>query len=134
MAAHRGEIIENVIRQSGMSINEVAKRLNITRSALYSSFKNANLSYDFIKKLGDVIHYNFSLHFAEELSDTSLSNSEIFDYLDAETAKLLILERKNQKILDKYGELLKIFAKVTNSNELKELKDEISEFLKENEI
>ena len=46
---HKGEIIENAIRQSGHSLTDIAKKLNISRRHLYNLFEKLNIegSLDF---------------------------------------------------------------------------------------
>ena len=62
---HRGEIIEQAIRQSGISITEVAKRLGKSRQHLYNLFDDPNISLDSILQIGKIIHYDFTKEIAE---------------------------------------------------------------------
>jgi hypothetical protein len=57
---HKGEIIENAIRQSGYSITEVSKRLKISRRHLYNLFQKYNIDDDTIIEVGKIINHDFS--------------------------------------------------------------------------
>ena len=57
---HKGEIIENAIRQSGYSITEMAKKLKISRRHLYNLFQKYNIDNDTILQIGKLINHDFS--------------------------------------------------------------------------
>lgn len=62
---HKGEIIEKVIRDSGVPIAEVARRLNISRKTMYNFFDKKNLDNDALIKIGKVIHVDLSNSFPQ---------------------------------------------------------------------
>ncbi len=57
---HKGEIVEKAVRQSGLPLTQLAKRMGKSRRWLYNAFDNPNLSIDHILHIGAIIHYNFS--------------------------------------------------------------------------
>jgi hypothetical protein len=57
---HRGEIVEEVVRQSGMALSEVARRMGKSRRHLYNLFEDPHLSIDVILHIGKIIHYDFT--------------------------------------------------------------------------
>ncbi|MBP6459944.1 MAG: hypothetical protein KA264_07620 [Crocinitomicaceae bacterium] len=57
---HRGEIIETAIRNSGISLTTIAKRLGKTRQWLYLLFDNPNAPIDVIISIGKIIFHDFS--------------------------------------------------------------------------
>lgn len=57
---HRGEIIEQAIRKSGISISKIAKKLNRSRQWVYVMFENPNVSFETILEIEKIIHYDFS--------------------------------------------------------------------------
>ncbi|QCR23107.1 hypothetical protein [Pontibacter sp. SGAir0037] len=61
--AHRGEIVEAVVRSSGISLSKLHKKLNISRGTLYNKFDDANLEYEFILEVGRIIHHDFTEEF-----------------------------------------------------------------------
>ncbi|MGI2257595.1 helix-turn-helix domain-containing protein [Candidatus Cardinium hertigii] len=118
---HRGEIIENVVRRSGISISVLAEKIGISRNTLYNRFKEKNLSYDFILTLGKVLHYNFAVHFPEMKSDRTLP--------DNARAELFQLEQKYENLLEKYNWLLKFLLKKSQDTDQHALRKQIKEFI-----
>jgi transcriptional regulator with XRE-family HTH domain len=118
---HRGEIIENVVRKSGISLSVLAAKMGLSRNTLYNRFKEKNLSYDFILTLGTIIHYNFALEFPEMMSDSAPPE-------DAR-AELWKLEKKYKHLLEKYNKLLKFLLKKSQDADQHALHKKIREFI-----
>ena len=57
---HKGEIVEKAVRQSGLPLTQLAKRMGKSRRWLYNAFDNPTLSIDLILNIGKIIHYDFS--------------------------------------------------------------------------
>ena len=57
---HKGEIIEKAIRQSGYSITKLAKKLGKSTRWMYYMFESSNVSIDYILKIGEILHHDFS--------------------------------------------------------------------------
>ncbi len=57
---HRGEIVEKVVRQSGIPLTQLAKKLGKSRRWIYNAFDNPTLSMDLISEIGRIIHHDFS--------------------------------------------------------------------------
>ncbi len=55
----RGEIIKQVVYNSGMTISELAKRMGKSRKWVYNQFENKSVSLDLILQIGEIIHHNF---------------------------------------------------------------------------
>lgn len=62
---HRGEIVEQAVRQSGLSLTKLATRIGKSRKWIYDSFQNPNLSIEYIIAIGKIIYHNFSLEINE---------------------------------------------------------------------
>ena len=60
---HRGEMMKEAIKASGVAVGVVAEKLGISRKTLYNKFKESSIPYSFILKLGEVIHHDFSQEF-----------------------------------------------------------------------
>ncbi len=118
---HRGEIIESVVRKSGISLSILAKKMGISRNTLYNRFKEKNLSYEFILSLGMVLHYNFSAHFPEMKPDKALP--------DDVRAELFQLEKKYKTLLERYHWLLKFLLKKSQDADQHALHKKIKEFI-----
>jgi ABC-type glutathione transport system ATPase component len=103
---HRGEIVEKAIRESGIPLAEIARRLKKSRRHLYNIFQNPHLSLDEILQIGKIIHYDFSREFTEVRKDDLNINNQNIENKDYWKNKYLSL-------LEKYNELLE---KITSSN------------------
>jgi hypothetical protein len=54
---HKGKIVEKVVRESGISITKICKKLGKTTRWMYYTFENPDVSLDHIVK---IIHHDFS--------------------------------------------------------------------------
>ena len=105
------EIVEKAIRQSGISLTALAKKLGKSRRWMYQIFEQPQLSTDVILQIGNIIHYDFT----EEIQ--SLSKYKIID-----TAPFQAQEPPAQDYWkDKYLELLEQYKLLLiNYNQLLE--------------
>ena len=121
---HRGEIIKEAIKTSGIAMGVVAEKMGISRKTLYNKFKESAIPYSFILRLGEVIHHDFSKEFPhlnksvkKELIPQVPTNLLLpFDGEPQEApkpntmkeceAELLQLQRKYIALLEKFNELL----------------------------
>jgi lambda repressor-like predicted transcriptional regulator len=134
MKKHRGEIIEDVVRNSGFSLKKLSERLGISRNTLYNRFKDPELSYEFIRSVGNIIHYNFEIDFAELRAGANELSEGTIGYVDRDAVALSSLERKYTALLERYNKLLGILVRLANTNELQTLRKEILRFLEENTV
>ena len=128
---HRGEIVEKAVRESGYSITNVSKKLNISRNTLYNKFSDPNLNDEFLLKISDIIHVDFSVYIPElnkvdKFSDVSKSVFKEKNFKDYKA-----LYTKYTSLLEKHNELLRFLIKMANDNELQTLKREISSFMQD---
>ena len=128
MKLHRGEIVDKALRKSGFSITRLAKALKISRNTLYNKLKNPDLDYEFIVKVGDIIHYNFKFDFPEIKSESPMEEIHI----PRGAAELLDLKNKYIQLTEQYEKLCELLTEMANANDLQMLKREIGEFLEMN--
>lgn len=119
---HQGEILQEAIKMSGISITRIVEELGITRPTIYRKFKEETVDYGFVKKVGDIINHDFSQDFTAlqqsslpfvtnsvrplvANSVTSRVTSVPTPELDASRA-LLVLQTKYIALLEAYNELL----------------------------
>lgn len=57
---HKGEVIENAVRESGYSITRLADKLGKSRRWVYQIFEKPNVSMEYILLIGRAIHHDFS--------------------------------------------------------------------------
>ncbi|WP_046244381.1 helix-turn-helix domain-containing protein [Hymenobacter terrenus] len=119
---HQGEILQEAIKNSGISITRIVEELGVTRPTIYRKFKEETIDYNFVKKIGDIINHDFSndftalqqssLSFVTHSVKTSVTNSVAprvtsTQSIDSDASKqLLILQAKYIALLEAYNELL----------------------------
>ncbi|WP_223652851.1 transcriptional regulator [Hymenobacter psoromatis] len=115
---HQGEILQEAIKNSGISITRIVEELGITRPTIYRKFKDDTLDANFVKKIGQIIGHNFSSDFttAEQSSlpfvtlTPRLSVTPRVTPLQAPDSdpvkQLLALQTKYIALLEAYNELL----------------------------
>lgn len=110
---HRGEIVERAIRNSGIPLTTIAKKLGKTRQWLYYVFENPNLSLDLIIEIGKIIFYDFSRdipqiivnsYSKEQSLDTNFENNQNSDFWKEKYFNLL---EEHLDLLKKFSELNK---------------------------
>ncbi len=124
---HRGQIVENIVRKSGYHFTTIAAKLRISRNTLYNRFNNANLSYSCIADIGNIIHYDFSIDIPELKKEIGGGTENPVSGIQPSSnySKLLRIENKYARLLEKYNKLIAMLVHVANHNELHELKDEV---------
>lgn len=119
---HQGEILQEAIKNSGISITRIVDELGITRPTIYRKFKEETLDYNFVKRIGDIIGHDFSsdftlLHQATLPFVTPKSNVTPLHSVTTRptvthspetdiTKQLLALQTKYIALLEAYNELL----------------------------
>jgi AcrR family transcriptional regulator len=119
---HQGEILQDAIKNSGISITRIVEELGITRPTIYRKFKEDNLDYAFVKRIGDIIGHDFSNDFtslqqgvlpfvATAVTNTNSVNvtprSNVLQQADSDPVKqLMALQTKYIALLEAYNDLL----------------------------
>ncbi len=60
---HQGEILQEAIKNSGISITRIVDELGITRPTIYRKFKDDTLDAGFVTRVGEIINHDFSQDF-----------------------------------------------------------------------
>ena len=119
---HQGEILQEAIKNSGISITRIVEELGITRPTIYRKFKDDTLDYAFVKRVGDIIGHDFSNDFTSlqqgvlplvvsAVTNTSNVNvtarTNVLHQVDSDPVKqLMALQTKYISLLEAYNELL----------------------------
>lgn len=103
---HRGEILERVVKQSSLTIKQVASRMGISRSSYYNHIKEKDLSLDTIAKYGKVIGYDFSVEFPEIKRTESFISTKEPSTLEEAIAERNTWREKYYSILEKYNKCI----------------------------
>ena len=105
---HRGEILKAILQKSGYSLKALAEKLGISRNTIYNRFREHNLSYDFIVRVGELIHYDFTYAYPE--IKTTIQRED----KDQHAAELWWLERRYTQSLQQYNNLCDFLIKMRN--------------------
>ncbi len=107
---HKGQILEKAVRESGMPLTKLTKRLKKSRRWIYNAFENPNVSIDYVLEIGKIIHHDFSEDI-EELRKyrtmaafMHLENASEID--ERESGSQDYWKNKYLKLLEKYNQLL----------------------------
>lgn len=119
---HQGEILQEAIKNSGISITRIVEELGITRPTIYRKFKDETVDASFVNSVGRIIGHNFSTDFTVvqqptlPFTNNSVKNSVTNNVTsrvqtnlsaDSELSKqLLALQTKYIALLEAYNELL----------------------------
>lgn len=119
---HQGEILQDAIKNSGISITRIVDELGITRPTMYRKFKDDTLDSKFVMAVGKIIGHDFSndftitqqstLHFTNPVArsvvtSTASPRSASATNADNDLSKqLLALQAKYIALLEAYNELL----------------------------
>lgn len=119
---HQGEILQEAIKNSGISITRIVEELGITRPTIYRKFKEETIDYSFVKKIGEIINHDFSqdftivqqssIPFVTSVVRPIVTNSVTqrvapVSVTESDASKqLLILQTKYIALLEAYNELL----------------------------
>jgi predicted transcriptional regulator len=118
---HQGEILQEAVKNSGISISRLVQELGITRPTIYRKFKETTLDYNFVKKVGEVIQHDFTHDFdtpvqsqlpftpssVTHVTSAAPVRNTVLQTVDQDPTKaLLALQAKYIALLEAYNELL----------------------------
>ena len=119
---HQGEILQDAIKNSGISITRIVEELGITRPTIYRKFKEETLDPNLVKSIGHIIGHDFSSDFTlvnqsalpivipvTRTASLQPVTSRIVTLANAETdlsKQLMTLQAKYISLLESYNELL----------------------------
>ena len=113
MEQHTGAIVERVVRRSGLSITELARRIHVNRRSVYNWFEQKTLKLDIIQKIGCVLGHDFSVEFPEYFDKGELTqmkrliDTPMEDSSPAQGENVYFWMNKYITLLEKYNELLR---------------------------
>ncbi len=119
---HQGEILQEAIKNSGISITRIVEEMGITRPTIYRKFKEETIDYNFVKRVGAVIGHDFANNFTS-LQQAALpfvtSPPRVTNQMTVTSRvtppqtidndlprQLLVLQTKYIALLESYNELL----------------------------
>jgi hypothetical protein len=106
---HRGEILQQVVEASGMSVSKVTERAGYSRSSYYYHILDPELPFEIMQKYGKAMKYDFKADFPE-MSESILDDDEKKyikpTSLEQAVRQLEILREKYLALLEKYQQLI----------------------------
>lgn len=78
MAIHIGQRIRQVFDESGMSVSELARRIQTTRQNVYGIFERRSIDTELLERIGKALHHNFFL----DLVENSTSAKQLSSYVE----------------------------------------------------
>lgn len=77
---HRGEIVERVVRESGIPLTKIAEKMKRSRRWLYDAFETPDLSLDTILNFGKILGHDFSAEIPQLSDSISMVNEPTVIY------------------------------------------------------
>lgn len=102
---HRGEIVEQAVRKSGIPIATVAKRLGKSRRWMYLMFENPEVPIETMSRIGQIIYYDFRDDLPTIFTVTQITSDTSFQYNSSESVEYW--KNKYFQLLEEYNTLLK---------------------------
>jgi len=99
---HKGQVIEKAVKESGISITQLAKKIKKSRQSVYNIFETQNVPLDLIIEIGKAIHYDFSKDIKQLKVYSTKTDTVIAEEDNAEYWK-----QKYISLLEEYNQLLK---------------------------
>lgn len=124
---HQGEILQEAIKRSGISITRIVEELGITRPTIYRKFKEETLEANFVKNIGQIIGHDFAQDFtivqqsalpfvtqparnivtpgitARVTAQPKVDSDTVSQLLTLQTKYIALLEAYNELLLKVYG-------------------------------
>lgn len=108
---NKGEIIKEVVEESGVKKTLLAAEMGISRGTLYNIFNQMDVDNETILKIGEIIHYDFSIKFpklkrANKIEDPSVEYTtkivtQLREEVDHWKSKYIALLEEHNKLLKK---------------------------------
>jgi len=114
MKLNAGEIVEHAVRRQNVNISELSRRMKVNRRTLYNWFQQKSLNADVICGIGQVINYDFSKDFNEELETSKLKSKE--RVLNPKINKEYVAQESVYYWMEKYITLLEDYKKLLQNS------------------
>ena len=107
---HRGEIIEKAIRNSGIPLTSIARKIGKSRQWVYLLFQNPNVSLNIVVQIGKIIYYDFS----DEIKGLPTKNNNFSEPIDDKSKEDETWKEKYYQLMEEHLLLLKKLTKESN--------------------
>ena len=103
-----GQIIKDILDQRNMTVIEFADKIGMTRNNAYNIFERQSIDTDLLKKIGQLLEYDFFLFFLEEKTIQNIKHD------NSKKTKIFIeleLDDKDISNVGVYEKALKVLKK-----------------------
>ena len=114
---HRGELLEKAIRNSGVPITVLAKRIKKSRRHIYNLFENANIPLETLLEIGKIINHDFTLDLPKLSQFVYTLNPNEIPKSDLTSETIEYWKNKYIDLLEKHNILLSKFLSITDSKQ-----------------
>lgn len=87
-----GEIIKQVAKEKGYSVESLADAMNLSRRAIYDLFKKDNIGFKTLVQLSQILEHNFGYYIQNEYSTRE-------DILHSSAAEFQLQEKKRKNTI-----------------------------------
>lgn len=101
-----GEIVEKVVRRSGISVTELAHRMHVNRRSVYNWFSQKYLSFKIVHQVGCVLGHDFSIEFPDQFAIEPEKGVLLEDIEHPEYETAYYWKDKYINLLEKYNQQL----------------------------
>lgn len=104
---HKGELLDSIVRNSGMTIKAVAKAAGYDRTSYYNHILEPQLPYKIISRYGEALRHDFSNEYPEEKVTRLTHTKEITTFEEMEKDRDYWRERffrLTEKVADSFKE------------------------------
>ena len=95
---HIGKIVEKALKESGVTIAYLSKKLQVTRPTVYNIFEKKVVRPDTLLRIGNIINYDFSKYIDDTL---------FLKVAKSESEEVLYWKNKYIEVLEEYNKVLK---------------------------
>ncbi|MBI1184903.1 helix-turn-helix domain-containing protein [bacterium] len=119
---HKGKLLEEKIRKSGKSIQDLCKQLDISRTTMYRWFTIPDLNPKYLRQVGELIGETFSedpdvaMEVREEIVQYIASDARCYELLKERNKYLEMYHKAQQDLNRKNDELLSLYKENSNLN------------------
>jgi len=118
MEKHKGEILEMAVRKGPYTVKTLANKLGISRATLYNKFRDHNVDYGFLLRVGDAICYDFKKDFPELKTTIAIPR---------QLGEVRRLQQSYLQLLERYDRLFSFLIKITHEYGLDAMKKQIDQ-------
>jgi plasmid maintenance system antidote protein VapI len=120
---NEGEILRQLIKQSGVNVTNLCKMIGVSRSVFYHWINRNKISADRLILIGKVLRMDMTVHFPR--LEKIVKTSEVKKYAIEENDLMEKVEEIQSNFITEHQEIMKIKEKLSNLTSQMDAKDDI---------